>query len=105
MRLIPISAVPVQSFTFNYGDYRYDFTFREDDGFMTYDVSIDEEVIISGFPFVIGELIIPYKYLESDGNFILSTEGETEANYESFGDTQKFYYLTADEAEEFRSVD
>lgn len=103
MRLIPISATPTQSFTFNFGGYRYDFTFRYNDGFMTYDISIDENPILLGCRFVIGQMLIPYKYLEADGNFILSSEsGNEDAVYTEFGDSQNFYYLTAEEAEAFR---
>jgi hypothetical protein len=104
LRLIPINPIPVQSFTFNFGGNRYDFTFRFNEGFVTYDIAIDEIGIISGFPFAIGALLIPYKYLEADGNFILSSEaGNQDADYTEFGDTQNLYYMSAEEAEAFRN--
>ena len=104
MRLIQISAIPTQSFTFNFVGHRYDFTFRDNDGFMTYDIYIDEKPTLVGCRFVIGQMLITYKYLEADGNFILSSESDSaDADYKEFGDSQNLYYLTAEEAEAFRN--
>lgn len=105
MKKINISAIPTQSFTVNEGDHSYAFTFRCNDGFMTYDISVDSESIISGFRFVAGQMLIPYKYLEVDGNFILGMAADEDIDYTKFGDTQNLYYLTADESESFASVD
>ena len=104
MRLIPLLSIPNQSFTFNFGGFRYDFTIRYNKSFMTYDLSIDEKEIIKGFRFALGQMLIPYKYLESDGNFILSSSDGKEADYVFFGDTQNLYYLSSSEAEELRNV-
>jgi hypothetical protein len=104
MRLIPINATPTQSFTFPYNGYKYDFVFRDNGNFMSYDISIDDVEVVQGFPFVIGQLLLPYKYMEVDGNFILSSEAGNEgADYTEFGDTQNLYYLTTDEAETARN--
>ena len=99
---LSLQSAPVQQFTFNQGDYRYEFTVRFIGEAMTYDLSINEVVILSGFRFVIGQLMIPYKYLEADGNFILVTQKTEEPDYLKFGVSQFLYYLSKEEAEEFR---
>lgn len=102
MENIPILAIPNQSFTTTINDVRYDFVLRSNDVFMTYDLSADEVVLLQGFRLVIGQLMIPYKYLEIDGNFFLYTPEDEDPNYLNFGGTQNLYYLTADETEVFR---
>lgn len=104
MRNIPIIILPNQSFTTTINEVRYDVQLRDNDGFMTYDISINEGEPYTGNRFVIGQLMLPYKYMEVDGNFILDTPVEQEPDYTQFGGTQNLYWLTAEEAEVFRSV-
>jgi len=102
MQNIAVSAIPAQSFTTTINDVRYDFVIRSIGSNMVYDLSINEVMVCQGFRLVIGQLMLPYKYQEVGGNFILQTPTTEEPNYESFGSTQFLRYLTTEEAELFR---
>lgn len=103
MQTINIQAIPNQEFTVNIGDYRYDIRLFLDDGVMAYDLSIDQVEAIEGQRIIAGELMLPYKYQEADGNFYLSVPEDEDPDYEQFGDSQKLYYLTSSESAEVRA--
>lgn len=104
MKQISISAVPNQTVTFTVEDYTYEMTLRSLNAgaFMVYDLSIDSVEVLRGFRFVPGQFLIPYRYLEKAGNFVLGTDDDAEADYTEFGSTQFLYYYTADEVSEYR---
>ena len=104
MELIELDPIPNQSFIVNVGGNRYDITIREIDGLMAYDIAINETEIPKGFRFVIGQLMIPYKRLVANGNFILSTPPNEEPNYLNFGTSQFLYYLTNEEVEQYQEA-
>lgn len=103
MENITIEAKAVQSFTVNKNDFRYDFTLRFiGSDTMIYDLSIDEQPVMQGARFVVGEMMLPYKYQEKDGNFILYVPDDATPDYTEFGQSQFLRYLTASEAQEVR---
>ena len=106
MKTISIQPIPLQEFTVNIGDYRYDIRlFLTDDDVMAYDILIDESPVCEGFRVTPGEFLLPYRYQEADGNFLLSVPEVDEPDYNQFGDTQILYYFSAGEMEEVRSGD
>lgn len=104
MQTISIQAIPNQEFTVNIGDYRYDIrlVFIEP-GTMAYDLSIDEQPVIRGQRVTKGELFMPYRYQEVDGNFYLYMPEDEQPDYEQFGDSQMLYYLNPEEVDQVRN--
>lgn len=102
MRTIPLSAVPGQMFTMTLEDVRYAMTIKEARGVMVCDLTADNEVILTGSRVLAGEMIIPYRYLEAAGNFILQTMDDELPDWREFGQSQSLYYLTTAEMEAIR---
>lgn len=98
-----IQAIPNQEFTVTINDYEYGFHFYWCDGFMGYDLTIDDETVVQGFKMVYAQPLIPYRYQEKDGNFILTSNG-TDPYYENFNDTEFLRYLTQDESDAWRDM-
>lgn len=100
MRLINIEPVPNQSFTVNIGSHRYDIALKyPEDGFMLYDLYIDEDAVQLGQRVTQGMMFMPYRYQAVDGNFMLYIPEGEQPDYNQFGDSQLLYYLTSDEAD------
>lgn len=100
---ISLEAVPNQSLSIQLDDVRYVLRFRDINGFMSVDLSINEEVVLSGERVVAGSPIIPYSYLEGDGgNFFFITEPDDAPYWENFGVNQTLIYATASEVEDLR---
>ncbi|CAH6851394.1 hypothetical protein EDB29_1011101 [Vibrio crassostreae] len=80
----------------------YEIVIKDIDGEMAYSVSVDGESIVEGFRFSNMDLLLPYKYMEINGNFYLRTEGDERADYKKFGITQRLFFITLDELEGVR---
>jgi hypothetical protein len=102
MITIAISAVPNQSLSILLGDAQWDITLKESNGAMCATIAKDSVTVVSGLPVVAGTMLLPYKYQEQ-GNFTVQTENDQLVWWESFGDTQGLYYLTAEELSYARS--
>ncbi len=100
--VITLTAIPSQEFNVTLGDYTYDIRIFSTGDSMAYDLSIDDEVIVQGFKFVNGVLMLPYKYMELDGNLLLIVPDDEVPDYNNFESTQFLVYLDADEAETYR---
>lgn len=74
------------------------------DGFMCYDLSIDDVIVSQGDRFVYLMPMIKYRYQEVDGNFLLDFPQNEDADYTQFGDTQFLRYLTQDESDRLREA-
>lgn len=98
-----IKPIPNQNIQIPIGDHSYTIRFIWCDTFVTYDLYVDDKIVVEGFRVVYGQLLIPYAYQEIDGNFILDTNGE-EADYNWFGETQFLRYLTPDESASWREA-
>lgn len=98
MRLIPLAAVPNQSLSVTLGGARWDIRIRVAGRSMVADVRRDGVDIVLGQRIVPGELIVPYPYLLSAGeyvNFGITTVGDEYPWWEQFGDTQRLVSVTA----------
>lgn len=92
MRNIALAAVPNQSLSVTLGGARWDIRIRVAAGVMVADVRRDGIVIVLGQRIVPGELIIPYLYLLSAGEFVnfgIVTERGEYPWWEQFGESQR----------------
>lgn len=99
-----LRAIPAQSFSVSIGDYTYGFRIIYCGSFIAYDITIDDEAVVTGGRIVFGQLLMPYAIQEVDGNFILDCPSDEEPDYTKFNDTQFLLYLTQDEADEWREA-
>ena len=97
MRIIDIDPVPNQSFSVTVDGNRWDFVIKEAVSSMICDLSLNDEVILSGARIVAGTPIIPYEYLRRKGNFIILTENDELPYWTQFGVNQQLIYASAEE--------
>lgn len=103
MQAIGIQAIPKQSFTVVLANVLYDIALIETAGCMSMNLTRGGEVILSGQRVVAGQLCIPYKLVENKfGNFFFLTENGDLPDYEQFGKTQTFWYVSNEEIEAIR---
>lgn len=97
MRIIEIDPIPNQEFSVTVDGNRWDFVIKEAVSSMICDLSLNDEVILSGLRIVSGTPIIPYEYLRRHGNFIILTENEELPYWTQFGVNQQLIYASAEE--------
>lgn len=102
MRVIPLAAVPNQSFSVRLDDTRMVLRIKEANGVMVADFERAGEQILLGARALAGECIIPYHYLE-EGNFIFLTLNDELPAWQSFGVSQSLVYITAAEVAALRA--
>lgn len=103
MRVIPLTAVPNQSFTLTIDGVRWVLGIKEAKRVMVCDVSRDGELILSGSRVLAGETLIPYEYLQS-GNFIFITGGDELPDWTRFNASQTLVYLSEAELADFSNL-
>lgn len=96
MRIIPLAAVPNQSFTVTLDDIRWVVRLATARSVLVCDVTKDGVLLVSGTRALAGEPIIPYSYLET-GNFIFVVNGGDLPDYRRFNISQFLAYLSAEE--------
>lgn len=97
MDLIELARVPNQSFSVTLEGVRWDITIKQAREVMIVDISRDSIEILRGQRIVAGTPIIPYRYLQEDGNFLLLTDGDELPNWERFEVDQQLIYASAAE--------
>lgn len=97
MRLIPIQATPNQSFSVQLDANRWDIVIKQASSTMIVDLTLNDEVILRGSRVVAGTPLIPYKFLQGAGNFMLLTEDEQLPEWGRFGVDQQLIYGSFDE--------
>lgn len=97
MRIIDIDPIPNQEFSVTVDGNRWDFVIKEAVSSMICDLSLNDEVILSGARIVAGTPIIPYEYLRRMGNFIILTENDELPYWTQFGVNQQLIYSSAEE--------
>lgn len=103
MRVIPLAAISNQRFSCLIGGRRFALTFKQITDVLCVDIVIDGIRVLSGSRVLAGEVLIPYRYLES-GNFLVLTLGGEIPNWQSLGRTQTLVYLTRDEILEIPQI-
>lgn len=107
---IDLQQIPAQQFAITLGGNNYDLRIYMMDYSMAYDLDIndsrntreDGSWLVSGFKFVHGVPMLPYRHQEINGNLILTVPDEDEADYTMFGITQFLAYLTQEETDNYR---
>lgn len=94
---VPLQAVANQSFSVSLEGTRYRLTIKEANGIMCADVTRDEVELLRGHRIAALCPLLPYRYLQGGGNFVILTENDELPYYPSFGYTQRLVYLTAAE--------
>ena len=97
MRNIPIESTPNQSLTVNLDGNRWFLRIKECRGVMACDVSLDDVPILQGIRICPGTPIIPYEYLQGNGNFLLLVDREELADWSQFGMSQSLIYVSPGE--------
>lgn len=104
---VPITNVPIQSFSIQLEQNQYDIVIRlcaastrtppyYDDGVIAMDIVRDQVPIVTGQRCVPGTPCIPYPYLQV-GNFVWVTENGDLLDFTQFNNTQFLLYVMADE--------
>lgn len=108
MEIVPLAALPNQTFSVTVEESLYDIAIRTTSGDSANTRLMAIDIIRDGVPIVIGErmvaqfALIPYQYL-MDGNFVLVTDNDEYPDYEQFGITQFLVYVTIAELAALRA--
>lgn len=95
---IPIMATANQSFTFtDPAGVLWELTIKAARVIMCADIVRDGRTLVQGQRIVADTPIIPYKYLSTQGNFVILTQDDDLPWWESFGDTQQMVYVLPEE--------
>jgi hypothetical protein len=94
MQTLALSAVPNQTFSTTLDSNRYTFAIYQCNGIMCYDITLNEQALISGQRLTNGTFLIPFfTYEGENGNFMLLTNNFQLPDYEQFGLTQTLVYF------------
>lgn len=97
MQSIPLDAVPNQQLAVTVDNNRWVLTIQEARGVMCATLVLNDVVVISGQRIVTGSPLIPYPYLQVNGNFWLLTENDELPYYDRFGIDQQLVYVSPGE--------
>lgn len=97
MQQIQIAGEPNQSFSVNLEGIRWDISIKVAKSTMTATVSADGVVLIHSVRLAAYQPIIPYQYLQGDGNFAIITNHDEIPWWEEFGESQFLIYATKQE--------
>jgi hypothetical protein len=94
-QIIPLQNIPNQKFSVQLDENYYNFDIYSTSGAMSFDLSRNGVVLLTGFRIVSGSLWLRYPYLEDfQGNFFLRTLNNSIADYTQFGISQNLIYLS-----------
>lgn len=99
MQILDLQPIPNQKFSVTLDNDNYDISIYciSDNNDMAIDITINGNLTISGLKIVPNQVLIPYAYLVTGGNFIFSTINDELITYDNFGGSQILYYITAAE--------
>jgi|SRR6185295_1602267 len=96
--VLPLEAIPNQSFTCTINDDFYNFTIKEANGVMSCTIYINNNLIQQNIRMSSGYFLINYRYLWNDfGNFFMVTNEDDYPYYTNFGVDQYLIYITTQE--------
>lgn len=93
MRTIPLLTVPNQSLTFAFGSNRWALRLKDANGRLVIDVNLNDVDIVLGMRICVGTPVLPYEYLQADGNFLFLVDDEELPNWELIGASQQLVFL------------
>lgn len=108
MLIVPIAALPNQTFDVLIGDNDWEFALYvvNDFNLMGVDITLNGKVILTGQRCVPLQFLIPYNYLAPGiGNFFFSTVNDDYPDYAKFNVSQQLLYATAAEIEAPNALD
>ena len=110
MVIIPLQAVPNQSFSIRLAGNFYDINIwsiisdvNSLNVIAVLDLTINNVLTLSGFRAVAGFPIIPYQYL-LNGNFLFLTMNDDYPDYTQFGITQSLIFASQEELEAISAI-
>lgn len=93
MRNIPIATVPNQELSVTLNGNRWVLTLKVGTNSMIADVVLNDQPIVLGQLIAVGTPIIPYKYLQGSGNFLLLVENDELPDWQKFNSTQQLVFV------------
>lgn len=110
MIVIPLSNIPNQSLSINLEGNQYDIRAHACDdnssfgtGVVAFDITRNNEIIVTGIRALPDFPLIPARYLE-DGNFLIQTMNDEYPDWRQFGITQNLIYASQDELNTIRGT-
>ena len=100
---ISLESVPNQEFVITLADNDYKIRIFSISGGMSYDLTLNDKVVIQGFAMVNGVMFLPYKYQELSGNLLLVVHDDELPDYRNFGSTQNLIFMDELEADLYRN--
>jgi hypothetical protein len=96
MMPINLQAIPNQEPTFISDGQQYDIrVWFDGDDMMFMDVTVNGTVVASSCPCIVGQMVLPYAYLEGEGgNFFWTTASGNNPQYENFGSGDVLLYAS-----------
>lgn len=101
MQIIPIQAIPNQTFNISLDNKIYGLSIKETNGVMSVSITRDNISVVSNLRAMAGSPLLPSEYEES-GNFIFVTGSFQIPYYTKFNITQSLRYYSQSELEIFR---
>ncbi len=102
MQVIPIQAIPSQTFSYIDSDNnQWSIAIKLVADQVAFSLSLNGQIILENITAVAGIRIIPYDYLEQ-GNFVLITQNQQIPDYTQFGTTQQLVFLSKSDILSFR---
>jgi hypothetical protein len=101
---IPLSAIPNQSLSIQLDQNNFDLRIHDCGNIITFDVTINNVIILQGIRAVASYPLIPYEYLEN-GNFVILTGNDNQdiPYWDRFGIDQYLIYASQAELEAFNA--
>lgn len=93
MEVIALQAIPNQSLTLLLNGNRWALTIKQAESSMLVDVSLNDVPMLQGIRICPGTPIIPYRYLQANGNFMLLVDNEQLPGWRQFGASQILVYV------------
>lgn len=101
MQIIPLQALPNQSFSLQLGTINFDISIKTCSNIMAFDIAANNTPLVTGMRAVNGAPILPYAYLErNNGNFIFISASDAFEDYpiwQRFGVDQILVYASPSE--------
>ena len=103
---IALQAIPLQAPDFIADNQQYKIRVWFDGNDMMFmDVTINGAVVASSLPCLVGQMVMPYEYLEgAGGNFFWTTASGNNPSYTNFGAGDVLLYASAAEMETGRDA-
>jgi hypothetical protein len=96
MQTITLASIPNQSLSITLDGNIFDLVFKWAGNCVVWSASINAISAISNSRVINGQMMLPYRHLET-GNFLFLTEGDELPDYNQFGATQNLVYITKEE--------